>query len=186
MYKLLIILLLLGIVYFCLFKNVLIEGISCIHNQTISDDLFENENLKKYKSVILNIFKNSDDYYTDEKTIDKYLSDNKVNKTDFKSVIKFIENQLNNYSSDINKNYILTEKSYLNTLKNTFYKNILFNVMNCSINDINNVEEIFKYIISIITDNPNNNIQCSPEKFIEYCENNYSKLDKDNQKEETI
>lgn len=186
MYKLLIILLLLGIVYFCLFKNVLIEGMSCIHNQTISDDLFENENLKKYKSIILNIFKNSDDYNTDEKTIDKYLSDNKVNKTDFKSVIKFIENQLNNYSSDINKNYILTEKSYLNTLKNTFYKNILFNVMNCSINDINNVEEIFNYIINIITDNPNNNIQCSPEKFIEYCENNYSKLDKDNQKEETI
>ena len=185
MYKLLIILLLLGIVYFCLFNNVLIEGMSCIYNQTISDDLFENENLKKYKSIILNIFKNSNDYNADENTLDKYLSDNKVNKTDFKFVIKFIENQLNN-NSEINKNYILTEKSYLNTLKNTFYKNILFNVMNCSINDINKVEEIFNYIINIITDDTNNNTQCSPEKFIEYCENNYSKLDKDNQKEETI
>ena len=187
MYKLLIILLLLGIVYFCLFNNVLIEKMSCIHKQTISDDLFENENenLKKYKSIILNIFKDSNDYNTDEDTIDKYLSDNKVNKTDFKFVIKFIENQLNN-SSEINKNYILTNKSYLNTLKNTFYTNILFNVMNCSINDINKVEEIFNYIINIITDNLNNNTRCSPEKFIEYCENNYSKLDKDNQKEETI
>jgi len=166
MYKLLIILLLLGIVYFCLFNNVLIEKMSCIHKQTISDDLFENENenLKKYKSIILNIFKDSNDYNTDEDTIDKYLSDNKVNKTDFKFVIKFIENQLNN-SSEINKNYILTNKSYLNTLKNTFYTNILFNVMNCSINDINKVEEIFNYIINIITDNLNNNTRCSSEIY---------------------
>lgn len=184
MYKLLIILLLLGIVYFCLFKDVLVEGMNCIHDITISDDLFKNEDLEKYKSIILNIFKNIDDYNTDEISMDKYLSDNKVNKKDYKSVIKFIENQLNNYSSEINKKYILTEKSYINTLKNTLYKNILFNVMNCSINDRNNVEEIFTYIISIITDEEYN--KCSPQKFIEYCENNYSKLNKNNQKEETI
>jgi hypothetical protein len=184
MYKLLIILLLLGIVYFCLFKDVLVEGMNCIHDLTISDDLFKNEDLEKYKSIILNIFKNINDYNTDEISIDKYLSDNKVNKKDYKSVIKFIENQLNNYSSEINKKYILTEKSYINTLKNTLYKNILFNAMNCSINDRNNVEEIFTYIISIITDKEYN--QCSPQKFIEYCENNYSKLNKNNQKEETI
>lgn len=187
MYKLLIILLLLGIVYFCLFKDVLVEGMNCIHDLTISDDLFKNEDLEKYKSIILNIFKNINDYNTEEKTIDKYLSDNKVNKKDYKSIIKFIENQLNNYSSEINKNYILTEKSYINTLKNTFHKNILFNIMNCSINDRNNVEEIFTYIISIITDEQYEEYnQCSPQKFIEYCENNYSKLDKNNQKEETI
>ena len=189
MYKLLIILLLLGIIYFCLFKNVsndTIEAMSCTYDYTISDEQFKNNDLEKYKSIILNIFKNINDYKTEEKTLDKYLSDNNVNNTDYKYVIKFIENQLNNYSSEINNNYILTEKSYLNTLKNTFYKNILFNIMNCSINDRNNVEEIFNYIISIITDDINSNTQCSPQKFIEYCENNYSKLDKDNQKEETI
>jgi hypothetical protein len=187
MHKLLIILLLLGVVYFCLFRETTVEGMSCLPDMTISDEQFKILDLEKYKSIVVSIFKDIVDYNADNKSIGKYLFDNKVNEKDIKSVIKFIENQINNYSSELDKNYVINEESALNALRNTFYRDILINVMKCGIDDINIVEDIFKHIINIITEEQFE--ECSTKKFLEYCESNYSNLQEVEQEsdiEETV
>lgn len=99
-------------------------------------------------------------------TVQEYLEENKIPKEHINLIIELYKNilELNEYNLD--------DKSLMNTLVNTMYVNNLKNSMTCVIADKKVLDMLIQQILVLIN-TPKVEI-CTKEKFIEYCNKNYS------------
>lgn len=168
------------LIIFLVFNNRETFANTCtIMNLNSKKDVIDKNNefivknkLELYLEIILSPLLNQK-IFDDKLTVQEYLEQNKVPKEKVNLIIQLYKTILNdNILISGFTEYDLDDKSSMNTIVNTVNVDNLRNSMVCIISDIKVLDMLIQQILVLIN-TPKVEI-CTKEKFIEYCNKNYS------------